>query len=67
FWGAFLKRDAMRTREHLGDLVELFTAGKLKPAITQIYPLDRAADALMDLAERRVKGKIVIVPSKEST
>jgi NADPH2:quinone reductase len=62
FWGAFLKRDAQRTREHLGELVNLYAAGKLRPAITRTYPLERAPEALTELLERRVKGKIVIVP-----
>ena len=66
FWGAFLKRDARQTRAHLGDLVQLFAAGKLKPAITRTYSLGATAEALTDLQERRVKGKIVIVPDKDS-
>lgn len=62
YWGAFLKRDAQRTKEHLRELVELYAAGKLHPAITKTYPLERAAEALTEFLERRVKGKIVIVP-----
>jgi NADPH2:quinone reductase len=62
YWGAFLKRDKRRTREHLGELVALYTTGKLRPAITRTYPLERAPEALTELMERRVKGKIVIVP-----
>jgi NADPH2:quinone reductase len=62
FWGAFLRRDAQRTREHLGDLTSLYATGKLRPAITQTYPLERAGEALAELMERRAKGKIVIVP-----
>jgi NADPH2:quinone reductase len=62
FWGAFLRRDAERTREHLGELAGLYDAGKLRPAVTQTYPLERAPEALTELLERRVKGKIAIVP-----
>ena len=62
YWGAFLKRDKRRTRGHLGELVALYATGKLRPAITRTYPLERVPEALTELMERRVKGKIVIVP-----
>ena len=62
FWGAFLRRDAARTKEHFRELVSLFEGGKLKPAVTGTYSLERAAEALTALMERRVKGKIAIVP-----
>jgi NADPH2:quinone reductase len=62
YWGAFLKRDTQRTREHLSELVGLYATGKLRPAITQTYPLERAPEALTQLMERRAKGKIAIVP-----
>jgi NADPH2:quinone reductase len=61
-WGGFLPRDLLRTRAHLNELVSLYAAGKLRPTVTVTYPLERATDALMELMERRVKGKIVIVP-----
>lgn len=62
FWGAFMKRGGQASRQHLDDLVALYNAGKLRPAITRTYPLEQAAEALKELMERRVKGKIVIVP-----
>ena len=61
-WGGFLRRDPLRTRAHLKELVDLYSAGKLRPSVTATYPLDRAAKALMEVMERRVKGKIVIEP-----
>ncbi len=62
FWGAFLQRDPQKTKTHLGQLVSLYTAGKLKPAVTATYPLERASEALVEIMERRAKGKIVVVP-----
>jgi NADPH2:quinone reductase len=61
-WGGFLRRDPLRTRAHLKELVDLYSAGKLRPSVTARYSLDRAAKALMEVMERRVKGKIVIEP-----
>ena len=62
FWGAFLQRDGKVTQQHMKDLFELYTSGKVKPPITQTYRLEEAAQALRDVMERRVKGKVAIVP-----
>ena len=62
FWGAFLRRDQAATQKHLSELFELYTSGKVRPPITKSYPLADAAQALRDVMERRVKGKVVILP-----
>lgn len=41
-------------------LQELFVAGKIKPVIDRIYPLNQVADAINYLGEGKAKGKIVI-------
>ena len=61
-WGGFLRRDGSRTAAHLEELVSLYATGKLKPHVTVTYPLERAAEALDDIMQRRAKGKIVVVP-----
>ena len=48
------------TRMHRAELMELFAAGKLKPYVSAVYPLERVAEALRDVADRRAIGKIVI-------
>ena len=61
-WGGFLQRDLLRTRAHLDELVTLYNAGKVKAAgyrDLSSRPRNRRIDGLM---ERRVKGKIAIVP-----
>lgn len=62
FWGAFVQRDPKRTREHLQELFALYQSKKVRPPITKTYPLAQAAQALRDVMERRVKGKVVILP-----
>ncbi|MGE3863361.1 MAG: NADPH:quinone oxidoreductase family protein [Burkholderiaceae bacterium] len=62
FWGGFLQRDPETTRRHMADLFELYRSGKVKPPVTRTYPLAEAAQALRDVMERRVKGKVVILP-----
>jgi NADPH2:quinone reductase len=64
FWGAFLRRDPAVTKRHLDDLFELYTSGKVKPPITKAYRLAESAQALRDVMERKVKGKVVILPKE---
>jgi NADPH:quinone reductase len=37
--------------------------GKLKPAATVTYPLDGFAKALQDIVDRRISGRIVLLPN----
>ncbi|HLS56590.1 MAG TPA: NADPH:quinone oxidoreductase family protein [Zeimonas sp.] len=62
FWGAFVQRDPKRTREHMHELFALYLSKKVRPPITKAYPLAQAALALRDVLERRVMGKVVILP-----
>ena len=40
----------------LGGLAE----GRLKPHVSQTFPLEKAAEALKSMAARQVKGKVVL-------
>lgn len=46
----------------LDDLRTLADGGKIKVPISEIFPLDKAADALRQIATHHTRGKIVIVP-----
>ena len=41
-------------------LNEWYAAGKLRPHVSQTFPLHKAADALKLMAARQVKGKVVL-------
>lgn len=62
FWGAFLRNEPQRNQEHLRELLTWLQDGRLKPHISATYPLERAADALNDMMNRKVQGKAVVVP-----
>ena len=64
FWGGFLRRNAADTQRHLSELFDLYASGRVAPPITRSYSLVEAAQALRDMMERRVKGKVVIVPRR---
>jgi NADPH2:quinone reductase len=61
FWGAFTARDPKGNQANLKELADWYVAGKIKPLVSASYPLERAADALNDMANRKVKGKVVLV------
>ena len=45
------------------EIFALFEAGKLKPAPTVTRPLEDFAQALQDVVDRRVAGRVVLVPN----
>jgi NADPH2:quinone reductase len=60
FWGAFTKNEPERNRENNWDLMAMYAAGKIKPHIHATYPLERAAEALNEVLNKRVSGKVVL-------
>ncbi|HMC51370.1 MAG TPA: NADPH:quinone oxidoreductase family protein [Acidimicrobiales bacterium] len=60
FWGAFAGREPERHRQSLRELIGWWQEGKLRPHVSSVYPLDRAAEAIRELADRRAKGKVVV-------
>lgn len=62
FWGAFTKNEAARNRANNAELMQLYLDGKVKPHIHATYPLERATEALNEVMNKRVSGKVVLVP-----
>jgi NADPH:quinone reductase len=60
FWGAFLKNEPQVSQQNMRELLELLQSGKIRPLISASYPLARAADALNDVMNRKVVGKVVL-------
>ena len=54
---AFRRERFAETMRRLG---QWFTEGKIKPHISATFPLERAADALRLMADRKVTGKVVL-------
>ncbi len=60
FWGEFSRREPAKFAESIRQLGAWHAEGKLKPHISQTFPLERAADALNLMAARKVTGKVVL-------
>ncbi len=61
-WGAFFMREPDAQRREVEALLKLWEDGKIQPQVDARFPLGQVAEALNALAERRVRGKVVIVP-----
>lgn len=62
YWGDSTKHDPAGHLANLRQLNDWFAAGKIRPVVSERYPLDAARDALAAIASRQVKGKIVVTP-----
>ena len=63
FWGAAVTRNPVRHRQAVTDLFALYGEGKIRPTISERFPLERAGDAIAALAARRSTGKLVVTVS----
>jgi len=60
FYGAMIARQPELLEEISNELWSLLDAGKLNPYVSARYPLTDAPQALQDLLDRKVTGKVVI-------
>jgi NADPH2:quinone reductase len=66
YWGAWSAREPDANHANLARVLEGITAGKLEPLVSRSFPLARAADALEELANRRVLGKVVLLADRDA-
>lgn len=62
FWGDFVRREPKANARDLAELVAMMQAGTIKPLISARYAFADAAKALNAVMERKVTGKVVLVP-----
>lgn len=60
FWGKFAMVEPAANQANIARISEWLVDGKLKPLVSSRYPLAEAQDALAAMAERQVKGKVVL-------
>ena len=63
--GVNLRSLAMAEPEHnqqiVATLLDLYNQGKLKPAVSHMFPLEQARDAIAMIEERKANGKVVVM------
>lgn len=60
FWGAAVARDPKAHQQNCKELFDLYKAGKIRPHVSNTYPLEKAADAIRELQDRKAQGKVVV-------
>jgi NADPH2:quinone reductase len=61
FWGAFAQRQPEDNAANFAQLFTWFDEGRIKPLVSKVYPLERAAEAIESLGTRKAVGKVVVV------
>jgi len=61
-WGGWATRHPDEDQRMVDEVLALIAEGRLRPVEPTTYPLEDAGRALRDLAERRVAGKVALVP-----
>jgi len=62
YWGEWTQRDPAGQRRNVEQLAAWFAEGKIKPAVMERVSLEEAPAAMQRLLQRKVKGKVVVVP-----
>jgi NADPH2:quinone reductase len=65
YWGGYLNFRPEVVTESLATLFQWYEAGRLRPHISHILPLERANEALELLRARKSTGKVVVTMSND--
>jgi NADPH2:quinone reductase len=60
FWGAFTMAFPEKNAANIAELFAMYDSGRINPIISARFPLDRGAEAISELEERRATGKVVV-------
>lgn len=61
-WGAFIARDPDAEARNMSQIVRWCADGKLSAHVHAVYPLAETAQALKDIAARKIMGKAIVKP-----
>ena len=64
FWGTWTAREPAAHAAAVKRLFDWVASGELKPHVSGAYPLERTSEALAEVMNRRVQGKVVLVPAR---
>jgi len=60
FWGTWTMKFAKEHRINMGEILDFYKNGKIKPRISGHYPLENFKEACDELTERRAMGKVIL-------
>jgi NADPH2:quinone reductase len=62
FWGEFTRREPEKNAANIRELLGWLETGRVSPLVSARYPLAQGVEALRAVLDRKVTGKVVIVP-----
>lgn len=62
-WGAWVGRNQAENAELLREVIAEISVGRLHPVEPTLHPMHDAARVMRDMQERRIAGKVALVPS----
>jgi len=60
FWGNWVARNPKLFAQSIDELMKLYAEGRVKPHVSERFPLERGADAIAHLGSRKAMGKVVV-------
>ncbi len=60
WWGTWSNHNPGESLQNMVELAAMVESGKLKPRVTESYPLEHYADAFSAITERRARGQVVL-------
>ncbi|WP_199553708.1 NADPH:quinone oxidoreductase family protein [Sandaracinobacteroides hominis] len=60
FWGAFTAHEPVLHEANMRELLTWYAEGKLKPHVSVQMPLERGAEGIRLLMDRKAKGKVIL-------
>ena len=67
YWGGYLRFNPGALADSLAELMAWYEAGRLKPHVSHVLPLEQAGEAMALMRERRSTGKVVVQVSQGAT
>lgn len=59
-WGAYIDRSPEIARDSFAELARWYVEGKIRPYVSDVFPLEQTADAIRHVMGRHAKGKVVV-------
>ena len=60
WWGTWAGRNPALQIENMNDLADMVAAGRIKPKVTESFPIEEFVDAFRVITERRALGKVIL-------
>ncbi len=60
FWGRFTGEEPAVNLQNIQALWELFESGRIRPVVTDCFPIEQYEEAFNCMIERRARGKVIL-------